>query len=282
MIDLHTHTTFSDGTLTPTELVQLAKRLGLSAVALTDHNIVDGLPEFMAAGKAVGIQTVPGVEFSTEYDGVELHILALFVEESAYAPITALLEDYRNRKEQSNRELVAALSRAGMVLDYDRIRTESEGYVNRAVIAAAMTEAGYTASVKEAFRRYLNPEAGFYVPPRRPDALETVTFIKSLGAVAVLAHPFLNLDVQALRAFLPLARERGLDGMEVYYARYTPEQTALSAAIAEEFALLHSGGSDFHGENKPDIALGSGRGDLSVPETLLEALAARKKETKKL
>lgn len=281
MIDLHTHTTFSDGTLTPTELVQLAKRLGLSAVALTDHNIVDGLPEFMAAGKAVGIQTVPGVEFSTEHDGVELHILALFVEESAYAPITALLEDYRNRKEQSNRELVAALSRAGMVLDYDRIRTESEGYVNRAVIAAAMTEAGYTASVKEAFRRYLDPEAGLYVPPRRPDALETVTFIKSLGAVAVLAHPFLNLDVQALRAFLPLARERGLDGMEVYYARYTPEQTALSAAIAEEFALLHSGGSDFHGENKPDIALGSGRGDLSVPETLLEALAARKKETKK-
>ena len=277
MIDLHAHTTFSDGTLTPTELVAEARAKGLAAVALTDHNIVDGLPEFMEAGRKMGVRTVPGVEFSTEYRGVELHILALFVSPAAYAPITALLEDYRNRKERSNRELVEALSRAGMPLDYDKIRRESEGYVNRAVIGAAMTRRGYTVSVKDAFKRFLNPDRGYYIPPRRPDAYETVAFIKSLGAVAVLAHPFLDLDEAGLREFLPVARDKGLDGMEVYYARNTPEQTALSLAIAAEFGLLPSGGSDFHGENKPDISLGSGRGDLAVPDRLLPALEARKK-----
>ena len=276
MIDLHTHSTFSDGTLTPTQLVDLAKKQGLSAIALTDHNTVLGLPEFMAAGEKNGLKPVPGVEFSTEYNGIELHILGLFVEEENYGPVTALLEDFSRRKEDSNRNLVAALAAAGIRVDYEKIRREAEGYVNRAIIGAEMTALGYTASVEEAFQKYLSEKRGYYVPPRRLDAYDAITFIKSQGLVAVLAHPFLNLDGAQLRTFLPRAVECGLDGMEVFYPKYTPEQTAEALKIADEFALLHSGGSDFHGENKPDIALGTGRGQLQIPEHFLTALEQRK------
>ena len=276
MIDLHTHSTFSDGTLTPTELVALAINQGLSALALTDHNTVLGLPEFMAAGKGSGLQLVPGVEFSTEYMGIELHILGLFVEEKNYAPVTALLEDFRERKELSNRRLVEALAADGIRVDYEKIRREAEGYVNRAIIGAELTALGYTASVEEAFKKYLSEKRGYYVPPRRLEAYEAISFIKSQGLVAVLAHPFLNLDGEQLRSFLPRAVESGLDAMEVYYPKYTPEQTREALEIADFFGLLYSGGSDFHGDNKPDIALGTGRGQLQVPEAFLRDLEQRK------
>lgn len=277
MIDLHTHSTFSDGTLTPTQLVGEAVRAGLSAVALCDHNTVEGLPEFMEAGRKSAVRTVPGVEFSTQYQGAELHILALLVAPEAYEPITEKMEDFRRCKEQSNRELVAALARAGMPVDYEKLRRESGGYVNRAVIATAMMEKGYTASVKEAFRKYLGEGCGYYIPPQRMDAFAAIAFIKSLGAAAVLAHPFLNLEEAALRGFLPEAMARGLDAMEVLYPKYDPATTRLAIQLAEEYGLLPSGGSDFHGAAKPDIFLGVGRGELCVPEGYLTALENRVK-----
>lgn len=278
MVDLHTHSDFSDGTYTPGELVAEAQGLGLKAIALCDHNTVQGLPAFMAAGEGCSVETVPGVEFSTQYGEVELHILALFVEKEHYGRITAMMEDFRNRKEKSNEDLVAALNRIGLAIDYRKIRAESEGYVNRAVIAAEMTAKGYTASVQDAFRKYLNPEMGYYIPPKRPDAYEMIRFIKSIGAVAVLAHPFLNLDEAALRRFLPKAVRCGLDGMETAYPKYTPETTLLAQVVAEQFGLLYSGGSDFHGENKPDIRMGTGRGTLHVPAAWLQALKTRIKK----
>ena len=277
MIDLHTHSTFSDGTLTPTQLVREAQRLGLSAIALTDHNTVEGLPEFLAAGSVSPVQVIPGVEFSTEYEGIELHILALFVKEEQYGPITALLEDFRLRKEKSNAELVAALNRAGICIDYEKIRAAEEGYVNRAVIGAEMVAMGYVSSVKEAFKKYLAPEQGYYVPPRRPDAYETIRFIKSIGATAVLAHPFLNLTEKQLRRFLPEAMRCGLDAMETEYPKYSPETMLLAQVVAEDYGLLPSGGSDFHGDNKPDIALGTGRGNIYVRDCWLTALRSKTK-----
>ena len=275
MIDLHTHSTFSDGTLTPTQLVAAAEKIGLHAIALTDHNTVEGLPEFIAAGDKCNVQTVSGVEFSTEYEGTELHILALFVTPDMYAPITALLEDFRERKEKSNVQLVEALNRAGIQVNYDKIRSASDGYVNRAVIAAEMTALGYTASVKEAFKTYLQPDQGYYTPPRRPDAYEVIRFIKSLGATAVLAHPLLNLSEKQLREFLPEAVACGLDAMETDYPKYSPMEMLLAQVVAEDFGLLPSGGSDFHGENKPDIALGTGRENLSIGDGVLYALRSR-------
>ena len=274
MIDLHTHSTFSDGTLTPTELIREAERTGVTAIALTDHNTVEGLPEFLAAGLGSCVKTIPGVEFSTEYKGIELHILGLYIDPEHYAPVTALLEDFRIRKERSNEELVGALAKDGIVIDYEKIRRESDGYVNRAIIGAEMTALGYTASVKEAFQRYLQPEHGYYAPPKRPDAFETIRFIKSLGAVAVLAHPFLNLNEKQLRVFLKEAVLCGLDAMETAYPKYDDMTTLLAQVVAEDFGLLPSGGSDYHGDNKPDIAMGTGRGELAVPETVLACLSA--------
>lgn len=273
--DLHTHSYFSDGTCSPAQLIAQAEMLQLSAVALCDHNTVAGLPEFLAAAERSPVEAVPGVEFSTQYGNTELHILGLFIQAEKYVQVTEMLNTFLQAKEQSNRGLTQRLNDAGFALDYEKIKAASGGYVNRAVIAAEMTRMGYTASVKDAFKQYLSESKGFYIPPKRLDACETVRFIKSIGAVAVLAHPFLNLDEKGLREFLPLAVHAGLDGMEIYYSKFTPEETALAGRIADEFDLLPSGGTDFHGENKPDINLGVGRGDLRIPGRLLEDLRKR-------
>ena len=147
--------------------------------------------------------------------------------------------------------------------------------MNRAVIAADMVKQGYCASVKEAFAKWLDPELGYYVPPQRLDVFEAIRLLKSVGAVAVLAHPFLNLTAEELRVFLPQAVAAGLDGMETEYPSFDAETTALARSMAHEFGLLPSGGSDFHGANKPDIRLGYGRGELRVPKEVLDRLEER-------
>lgn len=273
--DLHTHSCFSDGTYSPAELIAEAARLGLTAIALTDHNTVAGLPDFLAAGQGSSVEAVPGCEFSTEYNGVELHILGLFLAPQHYAAVTALLEKAQQEKERSNRDLVASLCHAGYQLDYAQICKKTKGQVNRAHIATALMEGGYVSSIQEAFRTLLGKAHGYYQPPERIDACDCIRFIKSIGAVAVLAHPFLDLDEAALRAFLPQAVEAGLDGMEVAYSKYSPETTAAAFAVADDFGLKYSGGSDFHGQAKPDIALGTGRGSLRIPSEWLHTLKNR-------
>lgn len=268
--DLHTHSSFSDGTCAPAELIRLAEEAGLGAVALCDHNTVAGLPDFLKAAEGSPVEAVPGIEFSTEYEGKELHILGLFIEQEHYDAVNELLNEALQRKEESNLNLIRNLNRAGICLDYNRIKAEANGTVNRAVIASAMVQSDYCESIKAAFRDWLAPEEGYFVPPKRLDAFDVIRFIKSVGAVAVLAHPFLNLKEEELRRFLTKAE--GLDGMEVYYPLFDAAQTALAEQIAAEFGLVKSGGSDFHGENKPDIRIGVGRGDLRVPMKCLEEM----------
>ena len=271
--DLHTHSSFSDGTCTPAELIRLAEEAGLGAVALCDHNTVAGLPEFLKAAEGSPVEAVPGIEFSAEYEGKELHILGLFIRPEHYNAVNDLLDEALQQKEQSNLELIRRLGETGISLDYDRIKAEASGTVNRAVIAAAMVQCGYCESVKAAFRDWLAPERGYFVPPKRLDAFAVICFIKSIGAVAVLAHPFLNLEEAQLRRFLTAAE--GLDGMEVYYPLFDDDQTARAERVTEEFGLLKSGGSDFHGENKPDIRLGVGKGKLRVSIRCLEEMKCR-------
>ena len=276
--DLHTHSTYSDGTLTPRELIELADKLGLAAVALTDHNTVSGLAALCEAAKGTGVIAVPGVELSTVYQDKELHILALFLSPEAIARVEAYTAEYIRLKDESNAALVAALRGAGYMIDYDAIKAATpNGRVNRAHIAAALRDAGYVSTVKEAFASLLSHKGGYYVPPRRPDALDTVAFIKSIGAVAVWAHPYLTLDPDAVEAFLPLAKARGLDGMETHYVTYDEATHRMAVDAARRFGLLESGGSDFHGGNKPDIALGTGRGGLAVPTEIYRTLAERVK-----
>ena len=276
MIDLHAHSYYSDGTCSPAFLVEEGLRLGLDAVALCDHNTVAGLPEFLEAAAGKPIEAVPGVEFTTEYMETELHILALLVKPQYYGQITRNMEAFMQRKEQSNRALLQALRQVGLDLDYDTIKNATSGEINRANIAAEMIRKGYADSVQDAFRQYLSVKRGFYKPPVRPDALETVAWIRQMGAVAVLAHPFLNMNEAQLRQFLPKAISQGLNAMETMYAKYAQATTDTATRLAKEFALLPSGGSDFHGENKPDIALGTGRGNLEIPTIFLEKLRRKK------
>ena len=274
--DLHTHSTFSDGTFTPSQIVAEALRTNLRAVALTDHNTVAGLPEFLEAARGTSLEAIPGVEISTGYLGKEVHIVGLFLEQRKYAELKDFLGVINRRKEESNRALVAALYTAGYELSYAEIRERHQGNVNRAVIAAELLRKGYIREMKETFRGVLSSKNGLYTPPERISALEAVHFLQSINVVPVLAHPFISLTEGELRRFLPEAKEHGLAAMETRYSTYAPEVTAAASAIAREFKLLESGGSDFHGENKPDIRLSSGTGDLVVPYEFAKKLSAWK------
>lgn len=275
MIDLHTHSNCSDGSLTPTQLLRAAEEAGVEAIALCDHNTVAGLPEFMEAAKENAVEAVPGTEFSVDYRGKELHIVALWLPRESWGVVARRLEQLRIAKEESNQALVAALQRGGYPITYEEVLAVSGGeWVNRAHVARVLTEKGCTASVKEAFSTLLGRHGGYYTPPKLPDAFETIAFIKSLGAVAVLAHPFLSLDEAQLRGFLRQAK--GLDAMETMYPRFDQEATETLRAMAAEFGILESGGSDFHGAAKPDIQIGTGSGTLCVPREVLEALKLKK------
>jgi predicted metal-dependent phosphoesterase TrpH len=279
--DLHTHSVFSDGTYTPAQLIKEAEEKKLAAIALTDHNTVAGLPDFLAAAQGREVEAVAGVEFSTDYNGTELHILALYLKEEYFAQVTALMDDYNRRKDQSNADLVEKLNHLGYAISYDAIKASTpKGQVNRALIAAELLKNGYVDSVQDAFKRLLNPKHGHYTPPRRHTPAEMIPIIRDMGAVAVLAHPYLNLKQEELVPFLESAVKQGLQGMEVYYSTYDQDTTALAMDTAAAFGLQPSGGSDFHGENKPDIRLGEGRGGLAIPEMLHWQLKALSKTEK--
>lgn len=278
-IDLHTHSTHSDGTLTPAELVAKAKRLNLSAVALTDHNTVSGLPDFMSLAQKQGVTAVPGVELSTVCGGKEIHLLGLFIPREHFADITALMQDYRARKAQSNRDLVARLCKGGYTLDYAEVESKNPGgNINRALIAKELMEKGYVSSVKEAFDTLLGEGIGYYVPPERLDFLDAIRFLQSIRTLPVWAHPLQYMDEPAVRALLPSAVHAGLLGMEVLHSSYNRDTATRAKAIADEYGLLHSGGSDFHGAVKPDVRLGVGnRTDHApnIPDAYYEKLRAR-------
>jgi len=264
--DLHTHSTFSDGSDTPLQIVQKAVELGLSAVALTDHNMVDGLPDFLEAAADQPIKAISGAEFSVDYNGTELHLLGLFLPPSSYAVLSGRMQAVHEAKEQSNVALVEALNRAGYAIDYEAVkRAHPSGKVNRSHIAKALTEAGYTTSMGHAFDTLLSKDAGYYTEPERLTAWEMIDLLRSFSAVPVLAHPFLNLQEEELEAFLPQARRRGLIGMECLYTTFSAEQTACALSLAKANGLLPSGGSDYHGDRKPGIELGVGHGDLRIP-----------------
>ena len=271
--DLHTHSVYSDGTWTPAQLIGEAEKLGLSAIALTDHNTVAGLPDFLKAAEGKNVEAVPGIEFSTDYGDKDVHILGLFIRPEHYQPIADCLAEVQKRKDESNRALAEALTRAGYPLDYDQMKSKVPGgQLNRAHFAAELVRMGVAKDRKDAFSRLLKPECGYYQPPKRMTSFEAIDFIKSLGAVAVWAHPYLTLSREQVPVFLEEAVKHGLDAMETIYVTYDQETIRLARETAEYYGLKESGGSDFHGENKPEISLGWGKGDLRVPAELLEVL----------
>lgn len=273
LCDLHTHSIYSDGTSTPEELIALAKQAGLCAIALTDHNTVSGIAHFLKAAKGTDVIAVPGIEVSSDYLGNELHIVGLFQTLEHLEEVEKYVAAYLERKDRSNVDLCNNLCAAGYEISYEKVKAATpDGTVNRALIAAELMRSGYVQSIKEAFSSLLSKKGGYYHEPQRLDAIEVIGKLGEFGATPILAHPFLSLDEPSLRAFLPLAKSAGLVGMETDYSTFDQETTALAHALTKEHRLLPSGGSDYHGTNKPDIRIGIGKGNLAVPFAYYENL----------
>ena len=270
-VDLHCHSNFSDGTLSPTELVKLAERQGLSALALTDHNTSAGLREFMEAGKNSDVITVPGCEFSTEWKGKEIHIVGLFFNEKYWGEIDDFVELMHIAKRNSNTILIGNLNKAGYELTFEECAALTDGEdFNRTHIARVLLQKGYVSSVAQAFDDLLKEGKGFYFPAKKITSMAAIRFIKVYGATAIMAHPLLNLTYKEMFEFLPQAKEAGLDAIETQYTEFDEEMRQMAVSLAENFGLKQSGGSDFHGTTKPGIQLGTGRGDLFVPYEFYE------------
>lgn len=274
--DLHLHSYYSDGTCSPCEIVNRARKIGLSTIALSDHNTVKGLDLFLAEAEKQGVEAIPGIEFSVDYKGRELHLLAYGIDKKYFDEIEGRMDEYLKIRERSNREMVDALRGGGYLIDYDEILKKSgNGYINRAHLAAELVEKGYCKSVREAFASLLNKDGPYFRPRVFPNVFDMIEYIERIGAVSVLAHPFLQFNETELREFLVEAKAHGLCGMETVYTEFDEEKTALARAIAQEFDIIESGGSDFHGSTKPDVAMGLGFGNLRVPEKFAKVINER-------
>ncbi len=271
--DLHTHTTASDGSLTPRELIRLGKKIGLSSLAVTDHDTVSGLAEAMAEGKRLGIPVIPGVEISTFYEECEIHLLGLFIEPTCRELTAALLDMAQKRKER-NRAMIQKLHDAGLPISQQDFPQET-GMVTRTHIGALLTERERASSPMEAVQTYMTPGGVGYVPKARFSPPECAGLIHRAGGAVIIAHVNqISRDPQrALSTAKALLVEKYADGLETRYCQYDDFWRREAEHLAEETGALRSGGSDFHGNFKPGLSLGCGYGDLFVPQSFAEAIA---------
>ena len=269
-IDLHTHSTCSDGTLTPAEVVLEAKKAGLAAIALTDHDTVDGLTEAIEAGKKYGIEVITGIEFSVTSD-TEMHLLGLNFNLDC-PDIKNILSEMIIQRDLRNYKVIELLEKCGIYITIDNILAESTSPVTgRSQIAKAMLRKGYVSTIKEAFDKYLSFGKPAFVERKSLTPEKAISLIKLSGGKSFLAH--LNQTEKTdeeLYEILTHLKECGLDGIEGYYTEYTDDMNIRYRKMAEDIGLHLSGGSDFHGENKDGYAIGIGKGNLRIPYELLE------------
>jgi len=257
-IDLHTHSNASDGSLPPREVVRLAKERRLKALALTDHDTIDGLSEAVAAGQEIGIEVIPGVEISARHAHGSMHILGYFLDYKSELLARRLAVLQKARKDR-NPQIIAKLNDLGIPLTMAQVeRISGGGQVGRPHIARALYEGGYVRSLQEAFDVYLGNNGRAYVSKFRFPPEEALAMIRDAQGIPVLAHPFtLGLHTsETLRLLLQELMALGLAGMECYYPEHSSVQEALYLSLARELGLLITGGSDFHGDNKPEVTLG--------------------------
>ncbi|MBR2986766.1 MAG: PHP domain-containing protein [Clostridia bacterium] len=280
-IDLHTHSKASDGSLTPRELVYHAKEAGLSAIALSDHDTTEGLPEAEKAASEVGIELIPAIEFSVISD-TETHILGLFIEKSNQRLRDAI---ERSQIQRRDRAKITAQKLAALGFDCpceEALDPKDGTVIGRAHFAKLMVKKGYVSSVKEAFDKYLASGKPAYVGGHVLTDREAIDIIHEAGGVAVLCHPHLiRLSDSDLYVYMQKLVCYGLDAVEGYYTEFTPEMQKTFRHFAKRLGLLLSGGSDFHGANKPTIRIGKGYGNLEIPYSILTALKERAKRYQK-
>ncbi|HPD01096.1 MAG TPA: PHP domain-containing protein [Acetivibrio sp.] len=273
-VDLHTHSTASDGSMTPSEIVRHAKKSGLSAVALTDHDTVDGIEQAVEEGNKIGLEVVPGVEISLDYK-TEMHLLAYFFDDS-YMKIESLLERFRRSREERNPKMIEKLNSLGIDITMEDVVAEAKGrVVARPHMANVMVRKGYVKTVAEAFEKYISNGKPAYVKRDSLTPEKGIQAIREAGGIPVLAHPiYLRLDWGKLDELLSRLVSDGLMGIEAYYVDNSQEDTGNLLNLAKKHNIVATGGSDFHGSFKPDIKIGSGKGNLKVPYEALERLKA--------
>lgn len=259
-VDLHTHTTASDGTLSPRALVALAAEKGLEAVAITDHDTTEGVPEALAAGAELDILVIPGVEINTDTETGHVDVLGYFID-VAHPELQRVLEKIRNARYYRAREMVAKLQHLGCPIRFERVlELAGGGAVGRPHVAQALLEAGYVSSISEAFERYIGRNGPAYADRYRMTPADACRLIRAAGGVPSLAHPVPPedplSDPKDLPTLLPELVEAGLAGLECFYPGYPPEATQRLLELAARFDLIPTGGSDFHGATKPEIELG--------------------------
>ncbi len=276
LADLHSHSTFSDGRLTPSQLVDLAYRNGVRILSLTDHDIVDGLPEaFEAAGRYPDFTLIPGIEMSTDVPGNEVHILGHFIDWHDAAFGARLRRLQKSRLDRA-REMVEKLVALGKPITWERVQAfAGEGAVGRPHIGLALVEAGHVSSVNEAFALYLSRNGPAYVERERLSPEEVIHLLLAVGGMATLAHPRELAAAGSLESLLTVLKRAGLTGMEVYYQDYLPDEIEAFRTLASRFELLPLGGSDYHGLGGPQQRE---PGDIPLPMEPVEELLALARE----
>lgn len=272
-IDLHVHSNCSDGSFTPSELVDYAIEKGLSAFALTDHDTTAGLKEAMQYASNKPVQVIPGIEFSTEYEGKDIHILGLFIQYDT-PEFQDALEAFVNSRILRNQKMCQKLQAFGIDITYEKLVARFPGAViTRAHYAKFLLESGVTSSMTEAFERFIGDHASCFVPREKVTPAQAIALILKADGIPILAHPTLyHMSNARLEQLVCELKEQGLIGIEAIYSTYSTAEERQIRKLAAKYNLLISGGSDFHGSTKPDLELGTGYGKLYIPSSILEDL----------
>ena len=277
MIDLHAHSTYSDGTLTPSALVELAAQVGLSAVAITDHDSVDGVDEALLAGDELGVEVLPGVEINLEHSQMTVDLLGYFPGEPPGAELRRTLTELRHYRDVRNAQILERLRELGYPIDPQELaEIAGSGAAGRPHIGEAMRRRGYVSSITEAFERFLRRGAPAFVDRRRLSLSAAVRLIRGADGLAAIAHPgIIRTDEAGLARLVGEARRCGVGGLECFYPEHDARTVARCLGLAALNGLVPTGGSDFHGETKPDVHLGRANDGRPVPDAVLAGLKAR-------
>jgi predicted metal-dependent phosphoesterase TrpH len=273
MIDLHSHTTASDGTFSPAQLVDEAGRAGVRILGITDHDTFSGYDRAVPLARQAGLELVCGIELSTKLHGNSVHLLGYFLGTDGLGVFRGWIGDLQESRRERNVRLVARLQQLGLKITLEEVQARGGEMTGRPHFAQLLLEKGYVSSLQQAFDEYLDESAKGYVTRNEPQFAEAVGHIREGGGIASLAHPIrLREDVSGV---LPALRAAGLNAIEAYHSDHSPAQTELYLDLAAQNGLLVTGGSDFHGAVKPEIRLGTGRaGNLRVPGDLVDRLRA--------
>jgi len=273
MIDLHSHTSASDGTFSPKELVNLAKSVGIEAIAITDHDTIEGLPEALEEGKKKGIEVIPGVEISIDHQPGSMHVLGLFLDIKSNK-LNEYLTDLQTSRSSRNPQIIEKLNELGLTITMEEVQKISGGgQVGRPHIAAALLKNEYVRSIQQAFDKYLKKGATAYFERHRLTRERAVEMIHDAGGLVILAHPgTLGVNASSFDILMSELKDVGFDGIEVFYNSHSQVDEDRLMKIVDKYGFVISGGTDFHGENKPSIKLGVGYGNMAIPYEVLQEM----------